>query len=104
MPFTVTILYTSSRPDLLEPGSKPKAPLELISDSTLVTDVAGLYVQEEAQPPKELTVEELKKVLESETENLCLHKFQRLAVTQALTQPLTIIQVFYMLNQQCIKL
>ena len=41
-----------------------------------------------------MTVEELKTKLEDEDNDFCLHMYQRKAVYQALTQPLSLIQVY----------
>ena len=84
-----------SRPDLLNPGKEPQAGLELINDSTLVTDLAGLYKEEAEGVPGEMTVGELREQLrdtEQYTE-FCLPKFQWFAVERALAQALSLIQV-----------
>ena len=87
-----TFLY--NRPDLLNPGQQPQARLELIDDSTLVTDLAGLY-REGADVPIEMTVGELREQLSDSEQytEFCLPKFQRVAVERALSQALSLIQV-----------
>ena len=89
-------MYVFHRPDLLNPGNVSQVPLEIIDDDVLVTDTAGLFrSKDETQVPKQLTVEDLRVVLEEEEEEkLCLYKHQRRAVRQALTQPLSVIQVY----------
>ena len=37
------VILLIDRPDLLNPGSIPQARVELIDDSTVVTDLGGLY-------------------------------------------------------------
>ena len=65
--------------------------MELIDDSTLVTDLAGLY-REGADVPVEMTVGELREQL-SDSKQFYLPKFQRVAVKRALSQALSLIQV-----------
>lgn len=82
----------SYRPDLLNPGAEPQAPLQLIDDDVLVTDIAGLYADQATDVPKELTVGELKESLEG-GKGFCLSEHQRRAVNLALSQALSLIQV-----------
>ena len=80
------------RPDLLNPGTEPKSSLQLIDDSVLVTDTAGLYADHANMA---MTVGELRKKLAEGDKDFCLHEHQRRAVNQALSQALSLIQVSY---------
>ena len=84
------------RPDLLNPGSIPQARVELIDDSTVVTDLGGLYKDGAEGIPTEITVGELREKLKDTEQHskFCLHKFSRLAVEKALSQALSLIQVY----------
>ena len=89
------ISYISNcRRDFLEPGKLPKTSLEGVSDEVLVTNISSLYKSESAQEaPKELTIQQLKDVLQVGNNQLYLSLSQRQAVKQALSLPLTVIQV-----------
>ena len=93
------------RPDLLKPGSDPKAALELIDDTTVVTDLEGLYRDGAEGVPRQMTVAELRERLQDDTgqqSEFCLHKFQRLAVARALSHALSLIQVCLVILYGCV--
>ena len=91
-------LNFSHSQDLIKPGPFLKSSLSLINGQTLVTDLAGLY-NDARDIPRALRVEELlMKLGKEDTTDVCLNAFQRQAVTQALTQSLSLIQVLYCVN------
>ena len=61
-----------------------------------MADLAGLYRDDKKDMVIPLTVEELKtKLDDGDNNDFCLHTYQRMAVYQALTQPLSLIQVYH---------
>ena len=97
------VILLIDRPDLLNPGSIPQARVELIDDSTVVTDLGGLYKDGAEGIPTEITVGELREKLKDTEQHskFCLHKFQRLAVEKALSQALSLIQVYHATLYNC---
>ena len=92
--FQYLISYSINSQDLINPGPVIKSSLSLIDSQMLVTDLAGLYSDGAGEIPKAVKVWELEmKLREEDTTEFCLHKYQRLAVARALTQPLSLIQV-----------
>ena len=93
-PCQYLISYSINSQDLINPGCVIKSSLSLIDSQMLVTDLAGLYSDGVVEIPKAVKVLELEMKLKEEVTNeFCLHKYQRLAVARALTQPLSLIQV-----------
>ena len=88
------MLHSLNRTDLINPGPKPQASLQLTNDAMIVTDLGGLYKDRATNIPGEMTVGELREKLTGEqVEKFCLHQFQRIAMKQALSQALSLIQV-----------
>ena len=88
------MLHSLNRTDLINPGPKPQASLQLINDTMIVTDLGGLYKGGATNMPGEMTVGELRDKLTGEqVEEFCLHHFQRIAMDRALSQALSLIQV-----------